>query len=79
MEALGQSSNDGLQKLYDHLPSCATNDELEKLQIVGNSVFESEKAHVRRLISDQQLKESGMKQGPKMRLVWHKVMEENPN
>ena len=45
-----KSREDTLQKLYEHLPTSSTNDDLERLQVVGTSVYESEKAHVKSLM-----------------------------
>lgn len=81
MTAMGQGGHSrSLAKLQEHVPSLATNEDLMSLQVVGTSVFESEKEHALGLIDIQASKKKNRSNYlnnmvGSYRLVWFKAQE----
>lgn len=78
-----------LKKVQSHLPTSSTNEDLVKLQIVGSSVFDSEKSHVMKLIAqaeqsrghfkriDDGMRPSGLQNN--FKLFWFEQDQELPD
>ena len=72
-----------IKKLLEHLPTSSTNETLAKLSVIGTNVFESEKSHALRLISQVDQARGHFKKSDKnpqnIRLFWYKQSLEESN
>lgn len=69
----GRSQEDCHRNVEEIIPSTATNDEIQKLQVVGTNVFASERTAALKLLKDVKVDNNAAG----IRLLWHKCLEEH--